>query len=455
MQKTKLTLLLVTPLLCLAGLVGCNKKADKDTISIAVVSDKAEYDTILNFINKYKAIPGNEGKKFKPIKMTNYNDYINNSFMYDELADIVQVYDFSCEYFTNADLDGIGTSLLQPISEYMQRDGIKESDFYESIIEMTKCKTGSNEMYWVPRDYNKVVCAYNKDIFDIAEVEYPSANWTWADFVHICNELETKASIIKQQYSGSATFFPVDMNLDFTAVYYPILKSYGVDLIDKETKTCFGNIPEKLNTAKEAWAKLLDMADDKLAAPPGGSQIPFTNKQAAMMFMVRPNLPTYVSSLGEKAIDFVSLPTYDDLLPGQKSLIGMGCSGYGMTTACPNSKKEAVWDFLKFIISEDGQNAFSESGAGIPCLKKLATDPNAVFKQYMVSEDNHPNHDAFIDYPERDVPMNFMKGFEVDKQLMIEKFIKDRTLKNFYEAKGAARDKYYTDYKTEMEKIWK
>ena len=146
MKKAKLTLLLLSPALVVPFLTQCGAQKDPDTISIAVVADTAEYKTMMNFVNKYKAIPGNENKKFKVVKMTNYNDYINNAFLYDELDDIVQVYDFSCEYYTNADLDGAGKSLLIPLSSYMSRDHINESDFYESIFEMTKCKTGSNEM---------------------------------------------------------------------------------------------------------------------------------------------------------------------------------------------------------------------------------------------------------------------------------------------------------------------
>ena len=450
-MKTKLPIFIATTLVSVTSLVGCTQKGNDPTeIRVAIVSDKSEEDTLNNFIRNYKAIPGNEDKNITVIKMTNYDDYIADSFLYDDLAEIVQVYDYNSEFYANADLDGIGTSLLISLSSYMQRDGIKESDFYDSIIEMTKCKTGSNEIYWAPRDYNKVVCVYNKKIFDIAELEYPTDDWTWSEFVDICNQLKEKAPTIKQQYTHMSTFYPVDLNLTFNAVYYPILKSYGVDLIDKETRTCFGNSEEALQTAEAAWDKLLSMADNKLSAPPEGDKVPFTSKQAAMMFMVRPNLPTYVKGLGGDAIDFVSLPTYDDN-GTNKSYIGMGCSGYGITTACPDSKKEAAWDFIKYIISESGQNAFSEAGSGIPCLKKLANDENAAFKKYL--EEYNLNHDAFIAHEDRDIPMNFLKGFEVGKQLQINKYIKDRTLEQFYKTND--RDKYFHDFKRDMEAIWK
>ena len=455
---TKTTLLLSVPILLGLTLSGCidmggggggGSGKDSETINIAIVSDNVEYDTMNTFIAAYKKISGNENKKFKVVR-ADYADYIYNSFMYNELADIIQVFDYNCEYYTNVPQNKNGDTLLQSISSYMQRDGISESVFFDSVVEMTKCKNGSNEMYWVPRDYNKVVCAYNKGIFDAAGLQdhYPTDNWTWSDFVATCELLKSKESEITA-YTKSTTFYPVDLNMNFPAVYYPLLKSYGVELIDKTTEKCFG---DKIDTAKTAWAKLLSMMDNGLANNKADKK-PFTSKQAAMMFMVRPNLPSYYKGLGD-VIDFVSLPTYEDLPEGATSYIGMGCSGYGMTTACPDGKKEAVWDFLKFIISTDGQNAFSESGSGIPSLKALATDANAAFKKYRVTDSYHPNHDAFIAHAERDIPMNFLSGFKVDKQITIDKYIKDRTLEQFYKH-ADDRDQYFIDYKNGMENIWK
>ena len=89
MNKTKFILLVLAPALCVPLLTQCGNQKDPDTIKIAVVSDTAEYKTMMNFVNKYKSIPGNESKKFKVVKMTNYHDYINNAFMYDELDDIL------------------------------------------------------------------------------------------------------------------------------------------------------------------------------------------------------------------------------------------------------------------------------------------------------------------------------------------------------------------------------
>lgn len=449
MKKTKLLLLLATPLLSVTVLTGCNKnKTDKDTLTIAV-ADTKERKTLEVFIDGFKKLPGNENIKFKKVVMgKGYKSYIEDSFRDEDLADIVSVYDYDCEYYTNADLDGLGTSLLQPISEFMKRDGIKETDFYESVIEMTKCKTGSQDMYWVPRDYNKVVCAYNKKMFDAAGLNYPTNNWTWSEFVSTLEALKAKEEVIKAEYWNAGTFFPVDMNLNFMAVHYPMLKTYGIDLIDKTNGTCFGN---KMEEAKTAWGKFISIVDAGLAPTPDESVIPFTSKQAAMMFIVRPNLPTYVDNLGGDAIDFVTLPKYDDIsAAGKTSYVGMGCTGYGITTSCPDNKKELAWKFLSYVISEEGQNAFSEAGSGIPSLKKLATDENAAFKKY-ISKDM--NHAAFIAEPERDVPMNFLKGFQVEKQREIYDFIKNRTLKDFCEASD--RDAYYQQYKTEMEKIWK
>ena len=460
MKKAKLCLLFV-PVLSAIILSSCGGTSgggggggDEEgtvTLNVATMSGSEEVTTMNNFINNYKKLPGKEKVNFKIIKITNYDDYIYNSFMYKDLPDIIPVFDYSCEYYTNVVQDKEGNTLLQPLSSYMTRDGINEDIFFESILDITKCKDGSEEMYWVPRDYNKVVCAYNKYIFDAAGIAYPTDNWTWEDFVSVCNKLKKsfKDSNAIKTYTKSSTFYPVDINMNFPAVYYPILKSYGIELVDKETRTCFGG---KTEEAKTVWGKLLSLIDDGLANDIV-SKIPFTNKQAAMMFIVRPNLPNYVKGLGETAIDFVTMPKYTDLPTGKTvSYVGMGCSGYGMTTACTDNKKDAAWDFLKYIISEEGQNVFSEIGSGIPCLKALATSEDAVFKKYLVTDSYHPNHNAFVAEPERDIRMDYLNGFEVEKHIDITKYIKDRTLYQIYKAKD--RDAYYENYKSLMEKIW-
>lgn len=436
MKKIMMAVSLLLSLCMALAVTGCggNNSDDPNTLTIAVQTDNVEQDIIKTFIRAYKQQPGNEEKEISIVRITgNYDTWINNQLYVDKMADIIQIFDYSSEFWTSY-------GLLAPISEYMERDGLQESDYFESVIEMAKSGT-DGQMYWVPRDYNKVVVAYNTEMFRIAGIDTStlSDDWTFEDFRRICEQLKAAETQIKEEYSHLSSFWPADMNLNWAAVYYPVIKSYGGELIDKENAKAFGN----LDAVKQGFNLLLDFADSGLAVDPTEQGAPFANKQCAMMFISRPNVPDYYKALDGK-IDFLSFPSISGV---EKSYIGMGCTGYGMTTSCPDSKKEFAWDFLKFIMSEAGQEAFCASGSGIPMLISLAEDPDASYRTVYEGL----NHDAFIQYEGRDLAMNYMKGFRPEKQLGIYSYIKNNLLSSFFKAKGDEREAYYTTFANSLE----
>lgn len=419
---------------------------DAGKITIAVVGDQSERDVIKAFIRGYNKIPGNENKKITATYMEDYDAYIEKTLRNKRgvLPDIIQVFDITSGYYTNADLDGRGNSLLIPLTSFMEKDGIDKTEIVDECVKITQSKNNSDDMYWVPRDYNKIVVAYNKEMFKIAGItKRPSDDWTWSQFRQVCQQLKDHEEEIKV-YSKKDTFFPVDMNLNFQAVYYPVLESFGIKLIDSNTKECFGG---DIEGAKSAWGKLLNMVVEGLASP-ADSKIPFANKQSAMMFITRPDLPNYVNGVGEDNIDFISLPKLEGLPSGSKSYIGMGLTGYGITTHCPKERQEAAWDFLKYIISVDGQNVFSETGSCIPCLKSMLTDENAIFRQYV---SKNLNHDAFVAYPERDLfAGTFLKGLGAEEQRNVYNVIHDNALQNFF-YNGEIDEGFFEEFKQMVE----
>ncbi len=420
------------------GAVGCggggNTDGEKVELTIGVVNQPIEVKIVNAFIKAYQAQPGNENKKIKVTKITdNYDTWVQRQLYVDKLPDMIQVYDYSSEFWTYM-------NMLQPISEYMVRDGIKESDYYESVIEMAKSKEGDSNMYWVPRDYNKVVVCYNTKMFELAGIEKPSDDWTFEDFEDVCEKLMAAKDVITD-YSGSPYFWPADMRLQWAASYYPVISSYGGGLIDKENAKAFKNI----DAVKKGFDYYLSYADRDLCVTTDDTTDAFANKQAAMIFTSRPDVPTYDQYL-EGEIDFASFPILSDAT--ETSYIGMGCTGYGITDSCPDEKKDLAWDFLKFVMSKEGQNAFSKTGSGIPMLKSLAEDPEAEFRKVYEGK----NNDAFIKFAERDIPMNYMRGFKPNKQLGIYSYINTNLLTSFVTAKDRAQ--CYEDTISQLEKTF-
>ena len=420
------------------GAVGCggggNTDGEKVELTIGVVNAPAEIKIANAFIKAYQAQPGNENKEIKVVKITDtYDTWVQRQLYVDKLPDMIQVYDYSSEFWTYM-------NMLEPISEYMARDGIKESDYYESVIEMAKSKEGDNNMYWAPRDYNKVVVCYNTKMFELAGIEKPSDDWTFEEFKTICEKLLAAKDTITD-YSGTPYFWPADMRLQWAASYYPVISSYGGGLIDKANAKAF----ENLDAVKKGFDYYLSYADEGLCVTVDDTTDAFANKQAAMIFTSRPDVPTYDQYL-DGEIDFASFPILSDAT--ETSYIGMGCTGYGITASCPDEEKDMAWDFLKFVMSKEGQNAFSKTGSGIPMLKALAEDSEAEFKKAFEGK----NNEAFVKFSERDIPMNYMRGFKPNKQLGIYSYINANLLSSFIKAKD--REQCYADTISQLEKTF-
>lgn len=440
----KAVCLLVTFVLMLgtAGFVGCKSsdRSDPNTLTIGVSNNTSEINIINTFRTAY--MKENPDVKIEIVRITgSFDNTIVRLIRSEDLPDVIQVYDFSAQYWTDS-------GLYYPISDYMTRDNISEENYFASVVAMAKSGT-DGQMYWAPRDYNKVIVCFNTAIFDAAGIFpgdelYPRDDWTWSDFVDTCEELKSKTEDILRA-TGQQIFYPVDMNLNWEAVYYPAIRSFGGDLYDisGEGITALKN----LGGIEQGFDTLLSLADEGLAVEPTQTGSPFPSRQCAMMFAVRPNVVSYANSLkdanGNSTIDFVSMPAFEGV---ETSYIGMGCTGYAITSQCAEEKRELAWSFLKFVMTESGQDSFCRSGAGIPVLRKMADDPDAAFRQYLPEA----NHDAFIQFDERDLPMTeYLNGIEASKHLAIHSVLVDNLSKNLFSASN--RRSYYSQLKEMLE----
>lgn len=413
-------------------------------LKIAVTSDKTETSIAEALIKGFNQTEGNKNVKISVVKITQgYDSYIQKNWGKSTMADLISVYDYNAEYWTSM-------NLFKPLSTYMERDGVKEEDYVSSMFNLGKSGT-DDTYYWLPRDYNKVVVCYNTEIFEAAGISKPSDNWTMEDFEQTCKTLLEKSEEIKK-VTGKYDFWPAEMNLKWTAVYYPYIKSYGGGFL-ADDGTCFKN-PD---IVKSSLLKLLKYADptDSVNYPGLGYSNPigqaddqacFVNKKAAMIFTVRPNIQSFAKNLNNN-IDFVSLPSITDN-DGKTSYIGSGCSGYTITTNCSDDKVEAAWRFLKYIVSKEGQEVLGETGSGIPVLSSLLNDSSSAWKNF-ISKDL--NHDAFTKFPERDLSMNYVHGFKANKQLTIYKEFKDSLIFSMYNSED--RDEEFAAFKSKIDAL--
>lgn len=370
---------------CFGACGGGGGGGDSNTITFGVSQDASEYATALALKRAYEAENSEITVQIKQFQ--NYQQDVVNALRSGSLPDVLFTQDDTVAYFAQ-------NGVFEALDSYMAESNIVQTQYYDVIMNIAKPLT-DNKIYFMPRDYNKVVCFVNVDMFEAAGIAIPSDDWTWDDFLSICAQFRSKMDNNENTTKGlRETNFPVFANVGWKAVYWPVIASYGEEIIGDDNKFA-------LTADSQGLAALKNLVDNRYtvdASTNGTGQ--FKEGKAAMVFSVRPNLSSY---LEEVNCDFVSFPA---ITANNSPKVGMGCSGYGLTSTSKN--KDKAWDFLRFIITQQGQEAFSATGNCVPVIKDMATSD--CWTDITVSEIDisGKNNAAFIKYSERDLVTNFI-----------------------------------------------
>lgn len=375
-----------------ASTVEVNVNLPTDTaanLTMGVLDDASEKESANAIIKEFN-------KKYPNIKITldpisgNYTQGLLARINSGTVPDILYVGDDNVSYFAEK-------RLLLNLDEHMKAANFDMSLYYESMMKLGQ-KNQNGSQYMMPRDYNKVVCYYNKDLLSQAGIEkgsdlYPTDDWTYEDFLALCKELREGGRL-------ASDVFPVDAMLAWPPVFNAFIRSYGGELMSKDGRPAFNS-----EGAKKGLEAMRDLLQKRYTINPlQKSEEIFNSGKAVMYFAVRPILSNLEAA--NLNYDVVSFPKI-----GEIGYIGAGTSGYGISRS--TRKSNEAWAFLAFMMSKEGQQAFSKSGNAVPVLKELATATDAIWRTIPDSQARF-NHNAFINYPERDTLKDYLNAVNVD-----------------------------------------
>lgn len=420
-MKKLITVCFVIVLCAAACLTGCfnntKKKTEVDiefdpdksvTLTLAVSNDPNEKLIAEAFANAYTV----KYPKKKVDVVVKPGDYVNTLvFDYNAgiLEDLMWMGDDNLTYL--ADLE-----VLMNLSDFIKaeedaeiEDPFDEELYYASMMQMGRIKL-TGDYYMFPRDYNKNVIFYNKTLLNTIGADIPEDNdWNWADFKEYVEHVTAKL-IASGKPLGDGYEALEGANLDWKAIVYPMLKSHGGTFLDSQGKPAF-NTPAMLQTLTDiGW-----FAQNGHSQPIGqtGGRGSFVAGKAAMYIGSRPT----VGALLQRNINFgvVAYPqtgtktgaTYDN------PLVGSGTTGYGINNTCEYPGD--AWNFLRFIMSEDGQLAFSKTGSCVPVLKSMAEEDDAEWRKYPAIG----NTDAFVMFEERDCIIDIFNTAPAAKEVIL------------------------------------
>lgn len=226
--------------------------------------------------------------------------------------------------------------------------------------------TFRGNLYGLPREIDDWVIFYNKNLFDEAGVEYPSAEWSWEDLVEASNQLTIRDD------SGRAQQFGYGFaHLGGAKPYDCFVYQAGGRMVDNEDDPT-----EFLMAEPEAVAGVQFMAD--LANVHGVMPSPrertdlgavndlFVSGKIAMRY------GEFWSSIQFLQIqDFewdIAEPAHD-----QKQATWVGGACYTVNSETPHPDESV--HFVLFASGPEGAKVVAEARAGVPAIIEIAESP--------------------------------------------------------------------------------
>ena len=272
-----------------------------------------------------------------------------------------------------------GDQLLD-ISDAVEEAGVNLENYPQAVLDLYD--QGDGKLYGLPKDVDTNAVWYNRAMFDAAGVEYPAADWTWADF-------RAAAKALTDPAAGT---WGVAAPLDYQGGYYNSIFQAGGQVISDDGTTALIDSPE----AQEGIKFWTDLQAD--GSSPTLQQL--SDTEGETMFEQR-KVAMYVSGAFwalqlynnkdiSADIDIAPLPTGKTQATVSSGIANVGYVG----TKHPEETKK----FLLFASGEEAANIQAKSGAVLPAYKGTE-------ETWMAAMPEFTNLQVFIDALDYAVPL--------------------------------------------------
>lgn len=244
---------------------------------------------------------------------------------------------------------------LEPLGSYLKADAAL-TDAYDAAI-MSNL-TYQDEPVWLPLNYNIGLLYYNKQLFDEAQLAYPTNDWNWDNFYQASKQLTKYDSDGKPVQWGAETTF------GWWGEWLVWVRQAGGEFM-KDGKITM-DTPEAIAGLQAFLDKT--RGEQKSGPQPGESDLGnFAGGKVAMVYSGHTgNFGAYNKVEGLQW-DVVALP----MGPGGSRGAELAVDGFGIAKA--SKHKEKAWEVLKFLASEQGMVG-DLAGNGAPVALKSAME---------------------------------------------------------------------------------
>ena len=314
-------------------------------LSMAFWAEQSEIDRLDQLLEIWKADHPNVTLDYTYCAGPDYPTKLQVWFSSGKAPDVIRMSRDIFSPFASEDL-------FADLTPYLEASGSADC-WDESLLDIFDF---DGELLSLPYMYSNYVIAYNKDIFDEANLEYPTADWTETEFVELAKTLtsgEGPEKTYGMWFGGWVC--------ELVRALYGEPKMY-----DTENMVMQATNNEKF---KAAFQLLGDLHKDGYCSnevtkttTTGG----FVTGKYAMAIAQTGDIASYQKQIGDNfKWDIVELPiseTYDTRWNTNMRLQGFGMS---KTTEHP----ELAYDLIEYMTTNyEVQKAVDEDGVGIPAL---------------------------------------------------------------------------------------
>ena len=333
-------------------------------LSMAFWAEQSEIDRLDQLLEIWKADHPNVTLDYTYCSGPDYPTKLQVWFSSGKAPDVIRMSRDIFSPFASEDL-------FADLTPYLEASG-SAGCWDESLLDIFDF---DGELLSLPYMYSNYVIAYNKDIFDEANLEYPTADWTETEFVELAKTLtsgEGPEKTYGMWFGGWVC--------ELVRALYGEPKMY-----DTENMVMQATNNEKF---KAAFQLLGDLHKDGYCSnevtkttTTGG----FVTGKYAMAIAMTGDIASYQKQIGDNfKWDIVELPiseTYDTRWNTNMRLQGLGMS---KTTEHP----ELAYDLIEYMTTNyEVQKAVDEDGVGIPALT-----------EYLESEEFKTNYGGGLAY---------------------------------------------------------
>jgi len=274
--------------------------------------------------------------------------------------------------------DFVAANAIAPIGDELEN----VDDFYPNLRDAF---TLNGTLYCPPKDFSTLALEYNKDMFDAAGLDYPTADWTWDD-------LRTAAEALTDSDNG---VYGVVLSADM-ARWIAFLYQAGGTVTNADFTAMTLDSPE----AKEAMDFYVGLVQDGYAAQPadldsGWPGEAFGKGKAAMSMegnWIVPFLQDQFPDVNFGVTELLAGPA------GDATMSFTVCYGVPANAA----HHDASVRLVNFLTGPEGMKAWTDLGLAMPTRASLRDGWLEKF----------PDLEPFLNGAEYSYPWQFRPGFQ-------------------------------------------